>query len=108
MRRSVRRVVVLRQALPLFLAAGDRHAAEIVVGAPRLALLWHRGEYQIVPVRTEGKVIADREGTRRRIRIAVAGRDVLRLSPLAVVPRNDEQVLALVLDVGVPVAVEQP
>src|SRR5262249_51860793 len=41
------------------------------------------------------------------IGVAVAGRHVLRLAALAVAIRHHEQVLPLVLDVAVPVAIEE-
>jgi len=58
-------------------------------------------------VRAEGEVVSDGEGGRGGVGVVVAGREVARLAGLLAVEGDDEQVLPFVLDVLVPVAVEE-
>src|SRR5262249_10866301 len=104
---TIRRPVVLGQTLPIRRTTCYRNAAEVVVRAPRLVLLWHSGEDKVLAVRAESVVVARLERRRGRISVAVAGCHVLRLAGLAVVQRHHEEVLPLVLDVGIPVTVEK-
>src|SRR5262249_32782026 len=78
-RAAVRGRRVLRQALPLLRAAGDGHPANLVVRAPRLGLLRHGGEDEVLAVRAEREVFARLERGRGREGVPVAGGNVLGL-----------------------------
>src|SRR5205085_2232074 len=63
-RPAIRCLVIFRQAFPISGLtpsarwARDRHAADIVVRAPRFTLLGDGGEYQIFTIRAEGEIVA--------------------------------------------------
>src|SRR5437899_949325 len=86
----------------------ETDAEQVVIGAPGFVAQRRRRVNQLVPVRTESEVIANRKGGGGWIGIAVARGDIFRLAALAVVERHDEQMLPLVADVFVPMAIEKP
>ena len=65
-------MVFLGQAFPIFHPAFDRHAADIVIGAPGFLMSGNCSEYQVIAVWAEREIIAGGKSVRGGEGIAIA------------------------------------
>lgn len=104
LRERIRGRIRVGQTLPGCGFVIEADAADVVVGAPGLPLRGHRCEEQVFAVGREGEVVADAEGGAGGVGVAIAGGGVVAVLSVG---RDDEEMIALIADVAVPVAVEE-